>query len=51
MAKRKSSRELILEFFLSNLGRVVESREIQAASGGVVEWARRLRELRNEEGY
>ncbi|MFO0882871.1 MAG: HNH endonuclease signature motif containing protein [Pirellulales bacterium] len=27
------------------------SREIQKASGGASEWARRVRELRNEEGY
>lgn len=36
---------------MSNLGRVLESRDIQAASGGAVEWARRVRELRDEEGY
>ncbi len=42
---------MILDFFLSNLGNVVESREIQLASGCAVEWARRVRELRNEEGY
>lgn len=30
---------------------MLESRDIQAASGGAVEWARRVRELRNEEGY
>src|SRR5690606_39590435 len=40
-----------LDFFLENLGVVVESRDIQAASGGASEWARRVRELRNEEGY
>ncbi|MCC6324225.1 MAG: HNH endonuclease [Candidatus Brocadia sp.] len=51
MARRKGSKQLILEFFLANLGKVVESREIQTASGGAVEWARRVRELRNEEGY
>lgn len=42
---------MILNFFLQNIGNVVESRDIQAASGGAVEWARRVRELRNEEGY
>lgn len=42
---------MILDFFLQNIGNVVESRDIQAASGGAVEWARRVRELRNEEGY
>lgn len=45
------SKQLILEFFLSNIGRVLESRDIQNASGGAVEWARRVRELRDEEGY
>lgn len=51
MSRRKGSKQLILDFFLSNIGNIVESREIQAASGGAVEWARRVRELRNEEGY
>jgi len=36
---------------LANIGRILESKEIQAASGGRVEWARRVRELRNEQGY
>lgn len=49
--RRKGSKQLILEFFLANLGKVLESREIQKASGGASEWARRVRELRNEEGY
>ena len=49
--KRVGSKSLILQFFLSNIGVVLESREIQEASGGVVEWARRVRELRNEEVY
>lgn len=51
MARPKGSKQRILEFFLENLGKVLESRDIQTASGGVVEWARRVRELRNEEGY
>ncbi len=51
MARIVGSRQKILEYFLANLGHVVESRDIQTASGGVVEWARRVRELRNEEGY
>lgn len=46
-----SSKQKILDYFLANLGRVLESKEIQAASGGAVEWARRVRELRNEQGY
>ena len=49
--KHSGSKELILKYFLSNIGKVLESRDIQRASGGAVEWARRVRELRNEEGY
>lgn len=49
--KKTRVKELILEYFLDNIGKVVESRDIQAASGGAVEWARRVRELRNEMGY
>jgi len=49
--KKSGSKELILDYFLANVGKVLESRDIQAASGGAVEWARRVRELRNEEGY
>ena len=51
MARKPGSKQLILEFFLHNIGHVLESREIQMASGGAVEWARRVRELRNEDGY
>lgn len=51
MDRKPGSKQRILNFFLSNLGKVVESRDIQAASGGAVEWARRVRELRNEDGY
>jgi hypothetical protein len=51
MAHKPGSKQLILEFFLRNVGNVLESRDIQEASGGAVEWARRVRELRNEDGY
>jgi hypothetical protein len=51
MPRKPGSKQLILEFFLRNIGKVVESKDIQKASGGAVEWARRLRELRNEDGY
>lgn len=51
MSSPKGSKARILEFLLANIGKVVESRDIQAASGGAVEWARRVRELRDEEGY
>ncbi len=51
MVRSSGSKKLILEFFLKNVGVVLTSRQIQEASGGASEWARRVRELRNEEGY
>ena len=51
MARKPGSKKLILDYFLSNIGKILESKDIQKASGGAVEWARRVRELRNEEGY
>ena len=51
MAQKKGSKALILEYFLANIGKVLESRDIHLASGGASEWARRTRELRNEDGY
>lgn len=51
MPKRLSSKEKIKQFLLARVGKKVTSKQIQRASGGVVEWARRLRELRNEEGW
>lgn len=46
---RKSSKQLVLEFLLANVGQVVTSDQIKAAAGGASEWARRLRELRDEQ--
>lgn len=51
MEKKKGSKALILEYLLANQGRVISSKELQEASGGVAEWARRVRELRDEQGY
>ncbi len=47
----KSSKLLILDFLIANVGRVIESRELQKASGWRAEWGRRVRELRDEEGW
>ena len=46
MPRKPSSRQRILQYFLDNPGVILRSQQIQEASGGVVEWARRLRELR-----
>ena len=50
-AKRKSSKRKTLEFLLANMGRVLEWQEIREAAGNVEQWSRRLRELRDEDGY
>lgn len=50
--RKVGSKERIRRFFLANIGRVVTSIELRDAAGaGVSEWARRVRELREEEGW
>jgi hypothetical protein len=51
MPNKKGSKQLILEFLLANKGRVIDSHELQEASGWKAEWGRRVRELRDEQGY
>ncbi len=51
MTRGLGSKKKILDFLLTNMGRVISAKEIQEASGWVAEWGRRLRELRDEEGY
>ncbi len=48
--RKQSSKSKIREFLLANIGRVVESNEIRDAAG-VSEWARRVRELREDENW
>lgn len=38
-------------YFLAHVGETLTSRELQEVAGGAAEWARRVRELRDEEGY
>jgi len=49
--KGVSARESIRRFLIKNLNRVIDGSELREASGGISEWARRVRELRDEEGY
>lgn len=37
-------------YFEQNVGRVITAKELQAAAGNVSEWARRVRELKDEHG-
>lgn len=51
MDKKKGSKALILDYLLAHKGQVISSKELQEASGGASEWGRRVRELRDEQGY
>jgi 5-methylcytosine-specific restriction endonuclease McrA len=45
------ARDKLRSHFLANIGKVMNSSELRKVAGGITEWARRVRELRNEEGY
>ena len=51
MTKKKGAKANLRERFLNNIGRVMDSEELREVSGNQSEWARRVRELRSEEGY
>ncbi|HZY61582.1 MAG TPA: HNH endonuclease [Edaphobacter sp.] len=50
--RKPGSKERIRQFLLANIGRVITSIEIRDAAGSnVSEWARRVRELREDEDW
>ena len=49
--KKVGARAKLRAHFLANLGKIMTADELQQIAGGKSEWARRVRELRNEEGY
>jgi len=51
MTRKVGARAKLREHFLSNIGRIMDSEELRQVAGGITEWARRVRELRTEEGY
>lgn len=51
MTKKKGAKAKLREHFLNNIDRVMDSEELREVSGNQSEWARRIRELRSEEGY
>lgn len=53
MTRKVSSgaRARLRAHFLNNIGRVMEAEELRHVAGNISEWARRVRELRTEEGY
>jgi hypothetical protein len=48
---RGGARGKLRAHFLANIGRVMDSEELRAVADNQSEWARRVRELRTEEGY
>jgi hypothetical protein len=51
-ARKPGSKRRLGEYLLANIGRVVTSIELRDAAGvSVSEWARRVRELREDEGW
>ncbi|WP_432743247.1 HNH endonuclease [Methylobacter sp. G7] len=51
MAKLIGAKARLREHFLNNIGRVMDSEELREVCSNQSEWARRVRELRTEEGY
>ncbi len=51
MRESTGARSRLRAHFLANLGRVMNADELREVAGGISEWARRVRELRTEEGY
>ncbi len=49
--KNLGARAKLRAYFLENIGQVLESQALQQIAGGASEWARRVRELRTEEGF
>ena len=47
---RRGARAKLRDHFLANIGKVLNSDDLREVAG-ISEWARRIRELRNEEGY
>lgn len=48
---RGGARGKLRAHFLANIGRVMDSEELRVVADNQSEWARRVRELRTEEGY
>lgn len=51
MPRKLSSKDRLRLFLRNNVGRVIDKEELRNASGNITEWARRVREIRDEEGW
>jgi hypothetical protein len=47
----KGARAKLRAHFLNHIGKVMDAAELRPVAGDISEWARRVRELRTEEGY
>lgn len=47
----QGARSMLRAHFLANIGRIMNAEELRLVAGNISEWARRVRELRTEEGY
>ncbi|MFM8900965.1 MAG: HNH endonuclease [Burkholderiales bacterium] len=50
-SKPGGARSRLRAHFLANIGRVMDASELRPIAGNISEWARRVRELRTEEGF
>lgn len=48
---KNGARAKLRAYFLAHVGKVLDWEELRDVAGGITEWARRVRELRTEEGY
>lgn len=49
--RSQGARARLRAYFLDHVGLVLEADTLRQVAGGISEWARRIRELRTEEGY
>lgn len=49
--KSMGARAKLRDYFLAHVGQVLEAEPLRKVAGGISEWARRIRELRDEEGF
>lgn len=50
MAAKGGARAKLRKYFKDHIGEILEWEDLRKVAGGITEWARRVRELRNEEG-
>ena len=51
MARQPSVKERLKRFFLQHQGQIVNAQQLQEVAAPNTEWARRIRELRGDEGW